>query len=129
MRVEAAVLFGTHQPYKVVDIELDKPKEREVLVELTTSGLCHSDDHLVTGDMPVPLPMVAGHDGAGVVVELGPTQPCMMAAISEGRSGAGRADCGVGLRQSVYGRASSPHWASLRGSVGNPPILLKVITK
>jgi NDMA-dependent alcohol dehydrogenase len=72
MKVEAAVLFGTHQPYKVVDIELDKPKEREVLVELTASGLCHSDDHLVTGDMPVPLPMVAGHEGAGVVVELGP---------------------------------------------------------
>jgi S-(hydroxymethyl)glutathione dehydrogenase/alcohol dehydrogenase len=72
MKVEAAVLFGTHQPYKVVDIELDKPKEREVLVELTASGLCHTDDHLVTGDMPVPLPMVAGHEGAGVVVELGP---------------------------------------------------------
>ncbi|WP_375483977.1 alcohol dehydrogenase catalytic domain-containing protein [uncultured Mycobacterium sp.] len=66
------MLFGTHQPYKVVDIELDKPKEREVLVELTASGLCHTDDHLVTGDMPVPLPMVAGHEGAGVVVELGP---------------------------------------------------------
>jgi len=68
MKVEAAVLFGTQQPYKIVDIELDQPEERDVLVELTASGLCHSDDHLVTGDMPVPLPMVAGHEGAGVVV-------------------------------------------------------------
>lgn len=72
MQVEAAVLFGTNQPYKIVDIELDKPKAREVLVELTASGLCHSDDHLLTGDMPVPLPLVAGHEGAGVVVEIGP---------------------------------------------------------
>jgi len=68
MKVEAAALVGTQQPYKIVDIELDQPKEREVLVELTASGLCHSDDHLVTGDMPVPPPMVAGHEGAGVVV-------------------------------------------------------------
>jgi Zn-dependent alcohol dehydrogenase len=42
MKVEAAMLFGIHQPYKIVDIELDKPEEREVLVERTASGLCHS---------------------------------------------------------------------------------------
>ena len=50
----------------------DGPKEAEVLVKLTASGLCHSDDHLVTGDMPMRLPVVGGHEGAGVVAELGP---------------------------------------------------------
>jgi len=71
MKVEAAVLYGVNEPYKIEEIELDAPKEREVLVELVASGLCHSDDHLVTGDVPLPGPVVAGHEGAGVVVEVG----------------------------------------------------------
>ena len=41
-------------------------------MKLTASGLCHSDDHLLTGDMPMQLPVVGGHEGAGVVVEVGP---------------------------------------------------------
>ncbi|SHN40152.1 NDMA-dependent alcohol dehydrogenase [Cryptosporangium aurantiacum] len=71
MKVDAAVLYGVGEPYKIEEIELDAPREREVLVELTASGLCHSDDHLVTGDVPLPGPMVAGHEGAGVVVDVG----------------------------------------------------------
>lgn len=71
MRVPAAVLFGPHEPYKVEEIELDEPKSREVMVELTASGLCHSDDHFVAGDIPLPGAMVAGHEGAGVVVDVG----------------------------------------------------------
>lgn len=71
MKISAAVLFGPHEPYKIEEIELDKPKSREVLVELAASGLCHSDDHFVTGDIPLPGAMVAGHEGAGVVIEVG----------------------------------------------------------
>lgn len=71
MKVPAAVLFGAHEPYKIEEIELDKPKAHEVMVELTASGLCHSDDHFVAGDIPLPCPMVAGHEGAGAVVEVG----------------------------------------------------------
>lgn len=71
MKVPAAVLFGAKEPYKVEEIELDGPKPREVLVELTASGLCHSDDHFAAGDIPLPGAMVAGHEGAGVVVEAG----------------------------------------------------------
>lgn len=71
MKVPAAVLFGAKEPYKIEEIELDKPKPREVLIELTASGLCHSDDHFVTGDIPLACAMVAGHEGAGVVVEVG----------------------------------------------------------
>ncbi|BBY93653.1 putative zinc-type alcohol dehydrogenase AdhD [Mycobacterium gallinarum] len=72
MKTKAAVLWGLHQKWEVDEVDLDDPKEAEVLVKLTASGLCHSDDHLVTGDMPMQLPVVGGHEGAGVVVDVGP---------------------------------------------------------
>jgi len=71
MRTHAAVLWQQGGPWKLEQIELDPPKEREVLVKLAASGLCHSDDHAVTGDTPIPYPVVGGHEGAGVVVEVG----------------------------------------------------------
>jgi S-(hydroxymethyl)glutathione dehydrogenase/alcohol dehydrogenase len=66
------VLHGLEQEFQVQEIELDEPKEREVLVRLAATGLCHSDYHLVTGDIPVPFPIVPGHEGAGVVERVGP---------------------------------------------------------
>lgn len=72
MKTKAAVLWGLHQKWEVEEVDLDGPKQAEVMVKLTASGLCHSDDHLVTGDMPMRLPVVGGHEGAGVVVEVGP---------------------------------------------------------
>ncbi|AQT81453.1 alcohol dehydrogenase [Mycolicibacterium litorale] len=72
MKTKAAVLWGLHQKWEVEEVELDGPKHGEVMVKLTASGLCHSDDHLITGDMPMQLPVVGGHEGAGVVVEVGP---------------------------------------------------------
>jgi NDMA-dependent alcohol dehydrogenase len=72
MKTKAALLWGPNQKWEVEEVELDAPKEAEVLVKLTASGLCHSDHHLVTGDLPAPMPIVGGHEGAGVVVEVGP---------------------------------------------------------
>ncbi len=72
VKTKAAVLWGLHQKWEVEEVVLEGPKAAEVLVKLTASGLCHSDDHLVTGDMPMRLPVVGGHEGAGVVVEVGP---------------------------------------------------------
>ncbi|GAB3020338.1 NDMA-dependent alcohol dehydrogenase [Mycobacterium bourgelatii] len=72
MKTKAAVLWGLHQKWEVEEVELDGPKQAEVMVKLTATGLCHSDDHLVTGDMPMRMPVVGGHEGAGVVVEVGP---------------------------------------------------------
>ena len=72
METEAAVLWERHGDWSVEPIELDPPKDGEVLVRLAASGMCHSDEHLVTGDMPVPLPVIGGHEGAGVVEEVGP---------------------------------------------------------
>ncbi|MBF6288651.1 NDMA-dependent alcohol dehydrogenase [Nocardia cyriacigeorgica] len=72
MKTKAAVLWGQHQKWQVEEIELDPPKTGEVLVKLAASGLCHSDEHLVTGDLPFPYPLVGGHEGAGVVEAVGP---------------------------------------------------------
>ena len=71
MKTRAAVLWGLGEKWEVDEIELDPPGADEVLVRLTASGLCHSDEHLVTGDLPFPLPVVGGHEGAGTVVEVG----------------------------------------------------------
>ena len=72
MKTKAAVLWGLGQKWEVEEIELDSPGPNEVMVKLTASGLCHSDEHLVTGDLPFPHPVVGGHEGAGTVVEVGP---------------------------------------------------------
>jgi NDMA-dependent alcohol dehydrogenase len=68
---KAAILWKTHEPWSVEDVEIDDPVAGEVLVKLAASGLCHSDEHLVTGDIPSPLPMIGGHEGAGVVEAVG----------------------------------------------------------
>ncbi|WP_165704599.1 alcohol dehydrogenase catalytic domain-containing protein, partial [Mycobacteroides abscessus] len=71
MKTRAAVLWGLEQKWEVEEVELDPPGPGEVLVRLAATGLCHSDEHLVTGDLPIPLPVVGGHEGAGTVVECG----------------------------------------------------------
>jgi NDMA-dependent alcohol dehydrogenase len=72
VRTRAAVLWGTDEKWQVEEVELDPPKEGEVLIKLVASGLCHSDYHLVTGDIPAPLPYVGGHEGAGIIAAVGP---------------------------------------------------------
>ena len=72
MRTKAAVLWELGGKWEVGEVDLDPPHADEVMIKLTASGLCHSDYHLVTGDIPVNLPYVGGHEGAGVVVEVGP---------------------------------------------------------
>jgi len=71
MKTKAAILWEVGQQWSVEEIELDPPKAGEVLVKLAASGMCHSDEHVVTGDLPFALPMIGGHEGAGVVMEVG----------------------------------------------------------
>jgi S-(hydroxymethyl)glutathione dehydrogenase/alcohol dehydrogenase len=71
VKTKAAILWETNSPWSVEEIELDPPKAGEVLVKMAASGLCHSDEHLVTGDLPFELPIIGGHEGAGVVEEVG----------------------------------------------------------
>jgi NDMA-dependent alcohol dehydrogenase len=83
MQTRAAILWEPHTAWSVEDIELDPPRKGEILVELAASGLCHSDEHMVTGDMVLDpemaeafglkqFPVIGGHEGAGVVQEVGP---------------------------------------------------------
>jgi S-(hydroxymethyl)glutathione dehydrogenase/alcohol dehydrogenase len=73
MKTRAAVLRSAPAKFEVVEVDLDKPCAGEVQVKLAASGLCHTEDHLATGDLPVPVyPIAGGHEGAGVVVEVGP---------------------------------------------------------
>ena len=78
MRTKAAVLFEQPGRWEVTELDLEPPQQGELLVRMAAGGLCHSDDHIVTGDLPVPdgaLPLAGGHEGAGVVEEVGPDTP------------------------------------------------------
>ena len=83
MKTRAAVLHAVGEQWSVEEIDLDPPKAGEVLVKTAYAGLCHSDEHLVTGDLVPPqelldlipggtiFPIIGGHEGSGVVVEVG----------------------------------------------------------
>lgn len=72
MPVRAAVLDAPGKAVEVIEVELDDPREREVEVAITAAGVCGSDLHVVAGDWEVPMPVVLGHEGAGVVTRAGP---------------------------------------------------------
>ncbi len=72
MKTRAAVLREPNTPWNVEVIELDEPQTGEILVKTLAAGMCHSDEHAHDGSMPTPLPIVGGHEGAGVVIGLGP---------------------------------------------------------
>ena len=79
MKIRAAVLeaMGAAQPYatscplKIEDLDLAPPGTGEILVRITSAGLCHSDLSVINGDRPRPMPMALGHEAAGVVEHLG----------------------------------------------------------
>jgi NDMA-dependent alcohol dehydrogenase len=85
MKTHAAILYGRRRDWQIEEIDLDPPKEQEVLIKWAAAGLCHSDQHLRSNDIgagaeqaevpevPEPrlFPMVGGHEGGGVVLEVG----------------------------------------------------------
>jgi NDMA-dependent alcohol dehydrogenase len=75
MKTRAAVCWetGPDARWEVEELELDPPGEHELLIRWVASGLCQSDVHLTTGDLPARLPIVGGHEGAGIVEEVGPS--------------------------------------------------------
>jgi S-(hydroxymethyl)glutathione dehydrogenase/alcohol dehydrogenase len=72
MKTEAAILWRPGEPVEIHEIELAPPQQGEVLVEIAACGVCHSDLHVVAGDLPEPLPLVLGHEASGRVAEVGP---------------------------------------------------------
>lgn len=76
MQTRGAVITEAPGTYEVVDLEVDDPRQGEIQVQMVASGLCHSDDHVATGDIPVGVyPFAGGHEGAGIVTAVGPHTP------------------------------------------------------
>jgi S-(hydroxymethyl)glutathione dehydrogenase / alcohol dehydrogenase len=71
MKTRAAVLCAPKEPFRIEEVDLEEPRAGEVLVKLSAVGVCHSDWHLVTGATKHPMPVIAGHEGAGVVQAVG----------------------------------------------------------
>ncbi len=112
MQIRAAVCSGLDEPWKVEEVEVDAPGPHEVRVQMAYAGMCHSDEHLRTGDMSAPaevlsvfgvdsmFPMIGGHEGSGTVSRSDPgwsrwrwatTWPCPSSRHAVGASGAPRA--------------------------------------
>ena len=80
MKIKAAVLnrmgasapYAVSRPVSVEEVDLDPPGPGEVLIQIGAAGICHSDISAITGDRPRPVPLVLGHEAAGIVEELGP---------------------------------------------------------
>jgi len=73
MKTRAAIAFEAGKPLEVTDVNLDGPKEGEVMVEIKATGICHTDEFTRSGADPEgAFPAILGHEGAGVVVETGP---------------------------------------------------------
>ncbi len=73
MRTHAAVATAAGKPLEVMEVNLDDPKEGEVLVEIKATGICHTDEFTLSGADPEGLfPAILGHEGAGIVVDTGP---------------------------------------------------------
>jgi len=84
MKTRAAVLWGRGEDWRIEEIDLDPPKQHEVLVKWVVAGMCHSDEHLRASDMGAPeadrqaagrpplFPLIGGHEGGGIVLDVGP---------------------------------------------------------
>lgn len=83
MKIRASVCSGLNEPWKTEEVEIDSPHAHEVTVQMAYAGMCHSDEHLRSGDISVDpgilsvfgveslFPCIGGHEGAGIVVEVG----------------------------------------------------------
>lgn len=73
MKTRAAICVSPGQPLEIDLVDVRGPGPGEVLIEIRASGICHSDWHQISGDLPLyPYPIIAGHEGAGIVLEVGP---------------------------------------------------------
>ena len=72
VKTKGALIWEFNQPWSIEEIEIGDPQKGEVKVQMEASGMCHSDHHLVTGGIPMfGFPVLGGHEGAGIVTEVG----------------------------------------------------------
>jgi NDMA-dependent alcohol dehydrogenase len=72
MTTRAAVCREPGRPWEITELELDDPKANEVRIKFMAAGMCHSDDHIQKGDAMMRMPVVGGHEGAGIIDAVGP---------------------------------------------------------
>lgn len=118
--VRAAVLYAPNTPLQVVDVHQEAPRAGEARVRVRATGVCHSDWHIINGDWQVPLPMVLGHEAAGVVEEVGAGVTGVRPGdhvIFSFRPHCGRCFyCSLG-RTVLCDGYSSPRWGMLDGTL------------
>jgi alcohol dehydrogenase len=73
-RMDSPSPFAESKPLTIETLELDPPGPGEVLVRIKAAGLCHSDLSVMNGNRPRPMPMALGHEAAGIVEEVGPSE-------------------------------------------------------
>ncbi|HEU5158551.1 MAG TPA: NDMA-dependent alcohol dehydrogenase [Streptosporangiaceae bacterium] len=71
MKTQAAILRKPGSAWEIAELDLDPPKDGEVLIRFVAAGLCHSDEHIRAGEAPIRTPLVGGHEGAGIVEDVG----------------------------------------------------------
>jgi aryl-alcohol dehydrogenase len=71
MQVNAAVLRERNTPLVLEDISVEDPRADEVLVRIVATGICHSDVSVINGDLPLPTPIILGHEGSGIIESVG----------------------------------------------------------
>ncbi|XP_008589900.1 PREDICTED: alcohol dehydrogenase 1C [Galeopterus variegatus] len=71
IKCKAAVLWELKKPFSIEEVEVAPPKAHEVRIKMVASGVCRTDDHVVTGNMVSPLPVIVGHEAAGIVESIG----------------------------------------------------------
>ncbi|XP_046507741.1 alcohol dehydrogenase S chain-like [Equus quagga] len=71
IKCKAAVLWEQKKPFSIEEVEVAPPKAHEVRIKMVAAGICRSDDHVVSGTLVAPLPVIAGHEAAGIVESIG----------------------------------------------------------
>src|SRR5438094_425707 len=118
--MKAAVLYKANTGLEVVDVEQQGPKAGEARVKVKAAGVCHSDWHIMNGDWPLPLPMVLGHEAAGVVEEVAPCVTNVKPGdhvIFSFRPHCGRClYCSIGRSILCDGHNDTPRWVLFDGT-------------
>ena len=112
MKTRAAVAFEAGKPLEVMEVDLDGPRSGEVLVEIMATGICHTDEFTLSGADPEGMfPAILGHEGAGIVREVGAGVTSVTSSRSILRSAANVTIASIQRR--IFVRLSAP----LRGKV------------
>jgi len=118
--MRAAVLTEVNKALQILDLEQEPPKANEVRVQVKAAGVCMSDWHIMNGDWPMPLPMVLGHEAAGIVVENGPGVTAVKPGdhvIFSFRPHCGRCRyCSSGRTVLCIGHNDTPRWVMHDGT-------------